>query len=141
MTHGDIPVGRSNSRGPGGPPGANNGNNGRQSPIMDSDCEDSSANTPMSAKMGKMMSVKVLMLDDSITVFQVQVSRISFFLTSFITSAHWGRSFPVLWFYDFFGQRTVQFEIFLKIRETTGKKKSNVTIKMILPKCVTPVAT
>ena len=43
---------------------------------MDSDCEDSSANTPMSAKMGKLMSVKVLMLDDSITVFQVQVSSL-----------------------------------------------------------------
>ena len=77
MTHGD-PVGRSNSRTGhgGGPGGANGGSNGRQTPIMDSDCEDSSANTPMSAKMGKLMSVKVLMLDDSITVFQVQVSPI-----------------------------------------------------------------
>lgn len=74
MTHGD-PVGRSNSRtgqGGNGSGGAGNGSNGRQTPIMDSDCEDSSANTPMSAKMGKLMSVKVLMLDDSITVFQVQ---------------------------------------------------------------------
>ena len=35
---------------------------------------DSSENTPVSSKLGKMMSVKVLMLDDSITVFQVQVS-------------------------------------------------------------------
>ena len=79
MTHGD-PVGRSNSRtgghGPGGGGGGANGSNGRQTPIMDSDCEDSSANTPMSAKMGKLMSVKVLMLDDSITVFQVQVKSI-----------------------------------------------------------------
>ena len=77
MTHGD-PVGRSNSRtgqGGNGNGGAGNGSNGRQTPIMDSDCEDSSANTPMSAKMGKLMSVKVLMLDDSITVFQVQVSH------------------------------------------------------------------
>jgi len=74
MTHGDS-VGRSNSRtgqGGNGSGGAGNGSNGRQTPIMDSDCEDSSANTPMSAKMGKLMSVKVLMLDDSITVFQVQ---------------------------------------------------------------------
>lgn len=77
MTHGDS-VGRSNSRtgqGGNGSGGAGNGSNGRQTPIMDSDCEDSSANTPMSAKMGKLMSVKVLMLDDSITVFQVQVSH------------------------------------------------------------------
>ena len=76
MTHGD-PVGggggggRSNSRS-----GLNSGNGGRQTPVMDSGGEDSSANTPMSGKMGKMMSVKVLMLDDSITVFQVQVSRL-----------------------------------------------------------------
>ena len=41
--------------------------------------EDSAGNTPMSAKMGKMMSVRVLMLDDSITVFQIQVREICFF--------------------------------------------------------------
>lgn len=67
MTHGD-PVGRSNSR-------IGNGSNGRQTPNMDSGGEDSSGNTPMSSKTGKMMSVKVLMLDDSITVFQVQVLK------------------------------------------------------------------
>ena len=77
MTHGD-PVGRSNSRagiGDGRNGASNgNGNNGRGTPIMvDSGGEDSASNTPMSAKMGKLMSVKVLMLDDSITVFQVQV--------------------------------------------------------------------
>ena len=85
MTHGDPVVGRSNSRtGHGGGVRGNvghggaNGSNGRQTPIMDSDCEggDSSANTPMSAKMGKMVAVKVLMLDDSITVFQVQVRSV-----------------------------------------------------------------
>ena len=91
MTHGD-PVGRSNSRTGqgGGPGGANGGSNGRQTPIMDSDCEDSSANTPMSAKMGKLMSVKVLMLDDSITVFQVQVSPIFRNLSPFSLN-HYGR--------------------------------------------------
>ena len=41
--------------------------------MVDSGGEDSASNTPMSAKMGKLMSVKVLMLDDSITVFQAQV--------------------------------------------------------------------
>lgn len=72
MTHGDPSSGGSGMR-------AGNGNNGRQTPVMDSGGEDSSAqNTPMSSKMGKLMSVKVLMLDDSITVFQVQVSNIIF---------------------------------------------------------------
>lgn len=74
MTHGD-PSGGGGMR-------AGNGNNGRQTPVMDSGGEDSSAqNTPMSSKMGKLMSVKVLMLDDSITVFQVQV-RILLQMTS-----------------------------------------------------------
>ena len=51
--------------------------------------EDSAGNTPMSAKMGKMMSVRVLMLDDSITVFQIQVRKICLFFSPF--SVVWGR--------------------------------------------------
>ena len=69
MTHGDPTVaalqgGRAGSRA------------GHQTPVMDHSMGngDSSENTPVSSKLGKMMSVKVLMLDDSITVFQVQVS-------------------------------------------------------------------
>ena len=69
MTHGDPTVsalqgGRAGSRA------------GHQTPVMADHSMgngDSSETTPVSSKLGKMMSVKVLMLDDSITVFQVQV--------------------------------------------------------------------
>ena len=73
MTHGDptmagVQGGRAGSRA------------GHQTPSSQMDHHsinggDSSENTPVSSKLGKMMSVKVLMLDDSITVFQVQVSK------------------------------------------------------------------
>ena len=71
MTHGDPSAGHVPSR------------TGRQTPVLagnndqpTSGGEDSAGNnTPMSAKMGKMMSVRVLMLDDSITVFQIQVRK------------------------------------------------------------------
>ena len=77
MTHGDPSAGHVPPR-----------STGRQTPMMApagngdshpaSGGEDSAGNTPMSAKMGKMMSVRVLMLDDSITVFQIQVREICF---------------------------------------------------------------
>ena len=72
MTHGDPTV-------PGVQGGRAGMHAGHQTPTSQMDHHslnggDSSENTPVSAKLGKMMSVKVLMLDDSITVFQVQVS-------------------------------------------------------------------
>ncbi len=82
MTHGDAmlhPVGGGNS-------GGSNGNGRSQTGGISeksggnpagggelSANDDSAANTPMSAKLGKMISIRVLMLDDSITLFQVQV--------------------------------------------------------------------
>ena len=71
MTHGDPAA-----AGHAAPP------RGRQTPVLTatqepatSGGEDSGDNTTptMSSKSGKMMSVKILMLDDSITVFQIQV--------------------------------------------------------------------
>ena len=86
MTHGDPSAGHVPPR-----------STGRQTPMMApagngdshpaSGGEDSAGNTPMSAKMGKMMSVRVLMLDDSITVFQIQVRKICFFTFFFVV---WG---------------------------------------------------
>ena len=73
MTHGD-PAAAAAGQAHAAPP------RGRQTPVLTatelatSGGEDSAGeNTPMSSKSGKMMSVKILMLDDSITVFQIQV--------------------------------------------------------------------
>ena len=74
MTHGDPAA--AGQAGHAAPP------RGRQTPVLTatqepatSGGEDSADNTTptMSSKSGKMMSVKILMLDDSITVFQIQV--------------------------------------------------------------------
>ena len=74
MTHGDPAA--AGQAGHAAPP------RGRQTPVLTatqepatSGGEDSGDNTTptMSSKSGKMMSVKILMLDDSITVFQIQV--------------------------------------------------------------------
>ena len=93
MTHGDPSAGHVPAR-----------STGRQTPMMApagngdshpaSGGEDSAGNTPMSAKMGKMMSVRVLMLDDSITVFQIQVRKKQFFLICTFFSN--GEAFPYL---------------------------------------------
>jgi len=73
MTHGDPAA--AGQAGHAAPP------RGRQTPVLTatqepatSGGEDSGDNTTptMSSKSGKMMSVKILMLDDSITVFQIQ---------------------------------------------------------------------
>lgn len=77
MTHGDATPhisggggsGRANARPPSeghhtpSHPGVDSGQSGE---------DDTAPGTPMSAKMGKMMPVRVHMLDDSITLFQVQ---------------------------------------------------------------------
>jgi hypothetical protein len=72
MTHGDPLVGGRSGR---QTPVTSTGT-GQIDPANNSGGEDSTANnTPISAKLGKMMAVRVLMLDDSITIFQVQVRR------------------------------------------------------------------